>query len=313
MVVITPAQATLDAGTVVRRPAPTWPSAQVRVDGGASDLIPYILKGIPLHLRELRVFTDRPGFTLNPTSREPSHPQRPLWLLPGIRSAPSRMTCPPTPPPATRPPSCASLGFKPRLDLRLKGGTCRSAHPALRAVLTYPAPAMPTSAPPTSACRARPSSRRATSTIRNQARALRAGTCPKASIYGRARAFTPLLDEPLEGLFGLRANGGARQLPDLVADLRGTVDIELVGYIDAVNARIRTRFLTPRRPGEPLRAQHEGRQEGPDRQQRQPLQGQAARQRLPARPKRPPPRLQAAGAGGRKQDKAKRSSHQRRR
>jgi hypothetical protein len=69
-----------------------------------------------------------------------------------------------------------------------------------------------------------------------------ANSCPKGSIYGKARAITPLLDQPLEGPVYLRANGGERDLPDLVADLKGQIEIELVGYIDSVDGGIRTRF-----------------------------------------------------------------------
>ncbi|HEY5943514.1 MAG TPA: hypothetical protein VIT89_11735, partial [Solirubrobacterales bacterium] len=41
-------------------------------------------------------------------------------------------------------------------------------------------------------------------------------------------------------------NGGERELPDIVADLRGQNGIRViqVGFIDSVNARVRTRFLS---------------------------------------------------------------------
>lgn len=64
--------------------------------------------------------------------------------------------------------------------------------------------------------------------------------CPLGSIYGIAKAFTPLLDEPLEGPVYLRSSNNL--LPDLVVDLHGQVDIELVGRIDSVKGRIRTSF-----------------------------------------------------------------------
>ncbi len=61
-----------DVGTVVVREALTLNpvTAEVEVDGAASDPIPHILKGIPLKLRDLRVYVDRPDFTLNPTCCE---------------------------------------------------------------------------------------------------------------------------------------------------------------------------------------------------------------------------------------------------
>ena len=57
-----------------------------------------------------------------------------------------------------------------------------------------------------------------------------ADQCPKASIYGKARAFTPLLDKPVEGPVYLRSSNHA--LPDLVAALDGQIDVDLVGRVD---------------------------------------------------------------------------------
>lgn len=64
--------------------------------------------------------------------------------------------------------------------------------------------------------------------------------CPKGSIYGRAKAFTPLLDEPLKGPVYLRSSNNL--LPDMVVDLQGQVEVHLVGRIDSVKGRIRTTF-----------------------------------------------------------------------
>jgi hypothetical protein len=67
-------------------------------------------------------------------------------------------------------------------------------------------------------------------------------------VLGKARVFTPLFDKPLEGKVYFRANGGARELPDAVADLHGRVHVVLVGFVDAVHkkgsesSRIRTTF-----------------------------------------------------------------------
>jgi len=64
--------------------------------------------------------------------------------------------------------------------------------------------------------------------------------CPKGSIYGYARAFSPLLDKPLKGPVYLRSSNNL--LPDMVVGLQGQVDINLVGRIDSVNGGIRTTF-----------------------------------------------------------------------
>ena len=59
-----------DLGTIVIRSAfevdPR--TAQLRIDSEASDPIPHILEGIPLHLRDIRIYMDRHQFTRNPTS-----------------------------------------------------------------------------------------------------------------------------------------------------------------------------------------------------------------------------------------------------
>ena len=64
--------------------------------------------------------------------------------------------------------------------------------------------------------------------------------CPKGSVYGWARAFTPLLEEPLEGPVRLRSSN--HNLPDLVASLHGIADIEAVARIDSKNGGLRVSF-----------------------------------------------------------------------
>ena len=82
VVAIVPALAgPFDAGTVVTQEAlrinPL--TAEVEADGSSSDPIPHILKGIPLHVRDVRVNVDKPEFTLNPTSCEESATKATLW------------------------------------------------------------------------------------------------------------------------------------------------------------------------------------------------------------------------------------------
>jgi hypothetical protein len=63
-----------DLGVVIVRSAiHVDPSdAQVQVDSAGSDPIPHIIDGIPIHLRDIRVYIDRPETTLNPTGCERS-------------------------------------------------------------------------------------------------------------------------------------------------------------------------------------------------------------------------------------------------
>ena len=134
---------------------------------------------------------------------------------------------------------CDKLKFRPKLKIRLFGATRRAKNPKLRAVLK---------ARPGDANIARASVGLPHALFLDQASLSKICTrvqfaaheCPKKSIYGKARAFTPLLGQPLEGPVYLRSSNNP--LPDLVAHLEGQVDIDLVGRIDSFHGGIRTTF-----------------------------------------------------------------------
>jgi len=231
LVVVTPAVAgPFDLGTVVVRTAlevdPT--TAQVHA---VSDQLPTILSGIPLHLRSVVVNANRPKFSLNPTSCERMGVEGTLLGTPDLKTLVERFQVG----------GCGGLGFSPKLTLRLKGGTKRSTYPALSATLK----AREGEANIKRVSVALPHSeflaQEHINTICTRVQ-FAADQCPKGSIYGRARAFSPLLDRPLEGPVYLRSSD--HKLPDLVAALRGQVDIELAGRIDSKNQGIRTTFTT---------------------------------------------------------------------
>jgi hypothetical protein len=248
VVAITPAVAgPFDVGTVVVREALSLDprTAAARVDGSRSDPIPHILAGIPLRLRDLRIYADRPEFTLNPTNCNPFAVGAELFgsgldVFNAADDAPVRLSD------RFQAANCSSLGFKPKLKLRLIGTTKRRGHPALRAeVRARPGDAnfgaVVTKLPRSAFL---DQSRIRTVCTRVQ---FGADQCPSGSVYGRATAITPLLDGPLEGLVYLRSSDN--QLPDLVIALRGKVDIDLVGRIDSVHKGIRTSFeSTPDAP-----------------------------------------------------------------
>jgi hypothetical protein len=238
VIAITPAVAgPFDAGTVAVRLGLDLNSktAEVEVDGAASDPIPHILKGIVLKLRDLRVYVDRPNFTLNPTSCEESSAKAKLFgsflnVIDPADDVPVDL--------ATRyqAANCLNLGFDPKLGLRLKGGTKRGGHPGLRAVYT------PKKGDanieglvvrlPRSAFLDQAHIRTICTRVQYAAEA-----CPKAAQYGYIRAWTPLLDEPLQGPVWLRSSNN--KLPDLVFDLKGLVDIEVAVRIDSARGGIR--------------------------------------------------------------------------
>lgn len=252
-----------DLGTVVVREALKInpETAEVFIDATGSDPIPHIIKGIPVHLRDIRIYTDRPNFVLNPTSCEPTSTASTV-LGSGLDFGSEADDQPVTVSTRFQAADCASLGFKPKLALSLKGGTKRNQVPAFKAVLTYPkrgayaniAKAQVTlphsvfldNAHIGTVC---------TRPVFNEGN-FPGEKCPAASVYGKASAITPLLDEPISGLVYLRPNGGERELPDLVVALHsGKININLVGYIDSVGkkgsevSRIRNTFaLVPDAP-----------------------------------------------------------------
>lgn len=241
LAVVTPATAgPFDLGTVVVRVAlfvdPL--TAQVRA---VADPLPDVFGGVKLDLRSVDLSLDRERFTLNPTSCEPAaitgsiagggaDPANPAAFSSVAVSYPFQTT------------GCGALGFRPRLKTWLTGGgkrTRRGGTPSLHAVLT--------------AREGDANIRRAALTLPHsefldQAHIgtvctrpeLAEDACPASSVYGYARAQTPLLEKELAGPVYLVPGGHA--LPDLVADLHGQVDIQLHAVISAAKARIRSVF-----------------------------------------------------------------------
>ncbi len=111
--------------------------------------------------------------------------------------------------------------------------------------------------------------------------------CPKSSVLGTVKAWTPLLDEPLEGKVYFRSNGGARELPDVVLSLNGQFHIEQVGFVDSKHERLRTRFATvPDAPLSRVVIKLLRRQARPAGKQRQPLRLKAEGAGQPRRAER---------------------------
>jgi len=238
LAVVTPAVAgPFDLGNAVVR-VPLFVDPETAQIHPKTDQIPDVFGGTKLDVRSIAVNVNKKDFTLNGTNCKPqatagvlrgggADPTNPATFSSFPVSAPTRGT------------GCKKLKFRPKLNLRLFGATKRAQQPRLRAVLK---------ARPGDANIARASVGLPHALFLDQASLSKictrvqfaADACPKKSVYGKARAFSPLLGKPLEGPVYLRSSNNP--LPDLVAHLEGQVEIDLVGRIDSFRGGIRTTF-----------------------------------------------------------------------
>jgi hypothetical protein len=240
MAVITPAIAgPFDLGNVVVRVA-LFVNPRTAQVHAVSDPIPDVFGGVKLSIRSIDVNVNRKKFMLNPTNcradatsgiingggSDPTDPA--AWSSYKVSAS-------------YRASKCKKLGFKPTLNTRLfaKGNTTRAKHPKLRAILT-------TRKGDANVLRSALALPRALFLDQGNIRTictrpqLASQKCPKAAIYGHAEAKSPLLKKKLKGPVYLTSSN--HELPDLVADLRGQVNIQLYGVISSKNGGIKTVF-----------------------------------------------------------------------
>jgi hypothetical protein len=224
LAIVTPAVAgPFDLGTVVVRTALFVDPLTTQITA-KSDPIPTILEGIPLDVRSIVLQISRPKFTLNPTSCEPKQITGSALSVQGA-SAPLTQRF--------QVGGCPALAFKPSLKVSLKGSTKHAGHPALEAVVTYPQKGAYANI--AAAQVALPHSEFIDQANLNKTctrPVLLEGACPASSIYGKAKAWTPLLEAPLEGPVYL-VGGFGYKLPALVAELGGQIKVLLVGRVDS--------------------------------------------------------------------------------
>jgi hypothetical protein len=221
-----------DLGVVVVRSAIRVDpfTAQASIDSSGSDPIPHILGGIPLHLRDIRVYVDRQGFTVNPTSCDVLE-TRSLLTGAGVDLASSADDPSATSSDRYQLLGCQDLGFAPRFRLKLKGGTTRSKYPSLRAIYEPRTGQANVGQAQVTLPHSLFLAQEHIGTVCTN-HDFAAQTCPVDSRLGFAKAETPLLDEPMRGYVYLRSS--THVLPDIVADLHGRgFEVELQGRIDA--------------------------------------------------------------------------------
>jgi hypothetical protein len=234
-----------DIGTVVVREGfkidPE--TAEVFIDSQGSDPIPHIIRGIPVHLRDIRAYVDRPEFVLNPTDCTATSTASTV-LGSGLDFVSEADDNPITVSSRFQAADCAALPFAPQLSMKLTGGTRRAAFPKFSAHLAMngigesgiqsaevvlPHSEFIAQAHFVTIC----------TRVQFKEGDGNGSACPAGSIYGHAKASTPILGEPLEGPVFLRSNGSERNLPDLVVALHNSqVNFDLVGFVDSIQRRL---------------------------------------------------------------------------
>jgi hypothetical protein len=247
MVTVIPAVAgPFDLGTVVVRVALNVNPSTAQINA-VSDVIPDVFGGAKLDIRLIDVNVNRDKFMLNPTNCEAgatsgtingggADPANPASFSSYAVTA------------AYQASECNKLAFKPKLFTRLFGPTKRAKNPRIRAILE---------APEGQANVARAALTLPRSLFLDQSHIrtvctrpqLASQTCPKGAVYGQAIAKSPLLDNRLKGPVYLVSSND--KLPNLVADLRGQVNIQLRGVISSKRGGLKTVF--PEVPDVPVK------------------------------------------------------------
>jgi hypothetical protein len=244
-----------DLGTVVIRFAldinPL--TAQVEVSGAQSDPIPHIIRGIVVHVRNIRVYMDRPDFTINPTNC-----QR-LGITDEITGSGSNYANPAnqdtvdvsTPFEGA---DCASLAFKPVFKATTSGKTSRTKGASLTVKLGVNG-ALGTQSNIRSVKVDLPKQLPSRLTTLQKACVdstfnANPAACPTDSKVGIARALTPILPVPLEGPAYFVSHGGAK-FPELIIVLQGygfTIDLHGETFINKAGITSSTFHEIPDQP-----------------------------------------------------------------
>jgi hypothetical protein len=218
-----------DLGTIVLRIAVEVDpaDAQLRL---RSDPLPSAIAGVPLDLRMLDLRVDRPRFIRNPTSCDATRLTVAAISSQGAVSDLSNRF---------QVGECAALGLRPRFHIRFSGGVGRNGRPAVTVRLEP----RPGDANLSAVALALPEGEllkpaHLVDVCTKEQSAI--GNCPPASRHGWARAWSPLLKEPLQGPIYLRESD--KRYPEVAADLDGEFQVSLSGKLTTPHGRIRVRF-----------------------------------------------------------------------
>ena len=246
-----------DLGTVVIHfPLEINPeTAAVSIPSGPADQIPHIIKGIVIHVRNIRAYISREHFMLNPTTCATNtfaatvigggaDPTNPAGYDPVTVGIPFNATA-----------NCQSLHFEPKLAVSTQGKTSKADGASLTYKLTYPTNALGNDANikyvKVTLPKALPS--RLTTLQRAclaKEFAANPASCPSESAIGHARAVVPNLPVQLEGPVYFVSHGG-EAFPSLEVVLQGDgVTVILVGatYISPQGVTSTTFHAVPDNP-----------------------------------------------------------------
>jgi hypothetical protein len=241
LAVVTPATAgPFDLGTVVVRVA-LFVDPETAQIHAVADPLPHVFGGTQLNIRSVDLSMDRPNFTLNPTSCDPlattgslagggADPNNTAAFSSFAVSVPFQTT------------ECGALKFRPKLFTKLIGGRKkmrRAQHPAFRAVLVARGGDANISRTALTLPHSQFLDQGHIGTICTRVQ-LAAQACPARSVYGFATAQSPLLDDELKGPVYLVSSD--HELPDMLVDLQGQVNVRLRGVISSSKARLKTVF-----------------------------------------------------------------------
>jgi hypothetical protein len=193
-----------------------------------ADPLPQFVEGTPLFYKTISVQLDRPNFVLNPTSCAKKQTIATLTSTLGSSANATSSYA------AT---DCSRLGFAPSLSLRLSSGR-HAAFPKLQARLTMPRGGANIASSAVIFPRSEFVENNHFLDICTKVQFSK-NECPANSVYGVARATTPLIDGALEGPVYLRSTTepDKYELPDVVAALKGPpslpIEVDLIGHVDS--------------------------------------------------------------------------------
>jgi uncharacterized repeat protein (TIGR01451 family) len=220
---------------------------QIHDDGSVStrsEPFPSILQGIPLQVRDIRVNLDRPGFTFNPTSCNPTSIDGTVVSTANQQAGVSSRF---------QVGECANLAFKPKFSASTAGKTSKANGASFHVHLaSNEGPHSTTGAGESNIAKvdvqlpvALPAR---LTTLQKACTAAQFASnpagCPEASFVGSATAHTPILASPLSGPAILVSHGG-QAFPDLVLVLQGEgVRLNITGHTQIKKGITFSRFET---------------------------------------------------------------------